>query len=78
MGRIDGERREHREDPSLEDLRQLLALLHRELRPVDDLDAGPPQRRHQLPDVEVVLRLDELVDPIADLDELLSGSSPVG
>ena len=78
VARVDGERREHREDALLVDLGHPLALDGVEVVPADDRDAGRGERRHQLVEVHRLLAGDELVGLLLDLGQLLGGGAPVG
>ena len=78
VARVDGERREHREDPLLERLDEELLVVVVEVVPARQPDAVGGQRGHDLVEEEALLALDERLDPLAHLEELLAGGAPVG
>ena len=76
VGGIDGERRQHREDPVLEHLAQLVALRRLELVPVDDADSrGAELVAHGLEDPAGAGG--QLLHADADRVELLARAEPV-
>ena len=75
---VDGERREHREDPLLEGLDEELLVVLVEVVPPRQPHAVGGEGRHDLVEEEALLPLDERLDPLAHLDELLAGGAPVG
>ena len=75
---VDGEGREHREDPLLEGLDEELLVVLVEVVPAGQADAVGRQGGDDLVEEEPLLALDERLDPLAHLDELLAGRAPVG
>ena len=77
VGGVDGERRQHREDPVFEHLAQLVALRRLELVPVDDADSrGAELVAHGLEDPAGAGG--QLLHPDADRVELLARAEPSG
>ena len=77
MTGIDRERGEHREDPVLELLVHVLAVVLVEVVPRREPDADRRQLGRDLLEEDPLHPLDEGPGPVADLEELLGRGAPV-
>ena len=75
--RVDTQWGEHREDPFVEDLVEVLAVVEVEVRPAAHDDPVGLDGRHELAEVQVLLLADQVLDPVADLQQLLARGPPV-
>ena len=78
MAGVDGERREHREDPLLEGLDEELLVVLVEVVPARQAHAVGREGGDDLVEEEALLAVDEGLHPLPHLDELLAGGAPVG
>ena len=78
MTGVDRERGEDREDPVLELLDHVLAVVLVEVVPGREPDAVGRQLGRDLLEEDPLHALDEGPGPVADLEELLRGRAPVG
>ena len=78
VGRVDGQRRQHREELVAEDLAQVLLLGRRQLVPADDGDALLLQRRSDLLVIDPGLHVEQLVRDIGELVDHLARLQPGG
>ena len=76
--RVDGERREDREDPLLEHLVEVLHVVVVELGPDRDHDPGLGEAGHDDVEEDPLLLPAQRLHPVADLEELLLGGPAVG
>ncbi len=78
VGRVDGERCEHREDPVLVHLPEVLAVLLLDVGPVEDLDPLAAEQRQQDVEQHVLLAGHQFAHAPAGLHQLLGGRAAVG
>ena len=78
MTGVDGERREHREDPLLERLHEELLVVLVEVVPARQPHAVGGEGRHDLVEEQALLALDQRLHSLSHLDELLAGGASVG
>ena len=78
MTRVDGERREHREDPVAEPLRQLSLVVVVEIVPRRQLDSLLAKGWHDLVDENSLLLGHQVGDDVAHECKLLGRKSPIG
>ena len=70
--------REDGEDPLVEDLVEVLAVVEVQVRPAAHHDAVGLDGGDELAEVQVLLLADQVLDPVTDLQQLLSRRPPVG
>ena len=76
--RVDGERGEHRKDPTFELLDEVLAVVLVELGPAAEPDADLGERRHDLPQEEILGTLHEVAHPLGDDLQVVARGQTVG
>ena len=78
VGRVDRQRREHREDPLVEDAAEVLTVRLGQCRPVGEPDADLVERGCDLAVEERGQTLHHRLDPGTDRAQLLPGVEPIG
>ena len=76
MRRVDGQGREHREDPLLEHVDEVHPVVGVEVVPIDQLHALLGKLRHQGVEQQLLLLDHEAFDIRTDCGELLAGRQP--